>query len=74
MTRATCCTQIAVATADSAVRVRLIAALRSEPGFRVVGDASDEIQLLTLRAELRPDILLLDSALAGAGTGLAGSW
>jgi DNA-binding NarL/FixJ family response regulator len=65
MPRATSCVQIALAAADSAARVRLFAALQSEPGFTVVGQASDEIGLMALRTQLQPDILLLDSTLAG---------
>ncbi len=74
MTRATSCTQIVIATADSVVRVALLAALQSEPGFTVIGEASDEIRLLALRAQLQPDILLIDSALAGLGNGAVSSW
>ena len=74
MTRPTCCTQIAIATADSAARVSLLAALESEPGFTVIGDASDEIRLLTLRTRLQPDILVVDSALAGLANGTVSSW
>ncbi len=74
MTRTTCCTQVAIATSDSVARVRLLVALQSTPGFTVVGEASDEIRLLALRTQLQPDILLLDSTLAGFVDGMVSSW
>lgn len=74
MTRAASCTKIVIATADAVARVPLLAALQSEPGITVVGEASDEIRLLALREQLQPDILLIDSPLAGLGNGALSSW
>ena len=66
--------QIVIATADPRSRGTLLAALRSEPGFRVVGEASDGAGLLALRRQLQPDILILDSALAALVNGEVSSW
>jgi two-component system, NarL family, nitrate/nitrite response regulator NarL len=67
-------TQIVIATADPVSRGTLLAALHSDPGFTVVGEASDGDGLLTLRWQLQPDILILDSALAGLVNGDVSSW
>lgn len=67
-------TRIVIATADLEARVSLLDALRSEPGFTVVGEASGEGGFLELRRQLQPDILLLDSALAGLVNDAVNSW
>jgi two-component system nitrate/nitrite response regulator NarL len=74
MTRDTPYTRIVIATTDLGSRVALIGALRSQPGFGVIGEASDESEFLALRPQLQPDILLLDSALAGLVHGAVTLW
>lgn len=74
MTNSTSPTQIVVASADCQSRDTILAALRSEPGFHVIGKASDADELLALRRRTRPDILLLDSTLAGHVNGGVSSW
>jgi DNA-binding NarL/FixJ family response regulator len=66
--------QILIATSDLRSRVRLLDALQSQPDFNVVGEASDEAGLVALRRRLQPDILLIDSVLAGLVNGTAISW
>jgi two-component system, NarL family, nitrate/nitrite response regulator NarL len=67
-------TQIVIATADLRSRICLRTVLRSQPDFNVAGEVSDEAGLLVLRRQLQPDILLLDSALAGLVNGAVSSW
>ena len=67
-------TGIVIATTDPKSRANLRGALRQEPGFRIVGEASNERGLLALRKKLQPDILLLDSALAARCNGTVSSW
>jgi DNA-binding NarL/FixJ family response regulator len=67
-------TQIVLATADLGLRAELRAALQTEPGFKVVGEASDQTGLFALRRQLQPDILLLDSALTGLVNSVVSSW
>jgi two-component system nitrate/nitrite response regulator NarL len=74
MTRNTPSTRIVIATPDLGSRVTLLATLQSEPGFNVVGEASDEAGLLALPRQLHPNILLLDSALAGLVNDAVNSW
>lgn len=74
MTRNTSSIQIVIAATDLQRRLNLRAALRSEPGFTVVGAASGKSDFLALRRQLRPDILLLDSALAGLVDDAVNSW
>ena len=66
--------QIVVAALDSRSRARLTAALRSDPALQIVGHVSDEADLLSLAHQPRPDILLLESALAKRINGAASSW
>src|ERR1700722_5471316 len=70
----TLATRIVLATADSRSRVGLLAALRSESGFHVVGEAYDQTGLLALRRRLQPDILLLDCALGASLDEALCSW
>ncbi len=74
MTRNTSTTRIVIATADFRCRASLLAALQPEPGFNVVGEASDGPGLVALRQHLQPDILLVDSPLAGLVNGAVSSW
>jgi hypothetical protein len=55
MTRNTPSTRIVIATPDLGSRVTLLATLQSEPGFNVVGEASDEAGLLALPRQLHPN-------------------
>lgn len=63
-----------VAMADLKSRLTVLASLKSEPGFDVVGEASDWAGLLALGPQVQPDILLLDSVLADCVDGAASSW
>jgi len=74
MTSPTSCTRIVVASADPMSRATTLATLQSEPGFNVVGEACDEPGLLSMRLRVQPNILLLDSALAGLVNGNLSSW
>lgn len=55
--------RIAVADAHRIVRDGLRKLLDGEPGFRVVGEASEGPEVPKLAREIKPDILLLDLAL-----------
>jgi two-component system chemotaxis response regulator CheB len=56
---------------DSAtVRARIVAALRSDPGLQVIGQASDGESAITMCKALRPDVVTMDMMLPGM-TGLA---
>jgi len=74
MTQNTISTRIVIATPDLKTRLAFLAALQSKQGFNVVGEAHDEAGLMVLRRQIQPDILLLDSALAGLVTGAVTSW
>jgi two-component system, NarL family, nitrate/nitrite response regulator NarL len=74
MTQNTISTRIVIATPDLKTRLAFLAALRSQPGFNVVGEAHDEAALQVLRRQIQPDILFLDSALAGVVTSAVTSW
>ena len=49
------------------VRQGVCALLRTEPNFRVVGEAADGIETLRLVERLRPDVLVLDLMMSGLG-------
>ena len=66
--------QIAVAAQNSQTRARVAVILRSDPSLNLVGEADDEAGLFSLSLRPRPDILLLDSALANRLNGTARSW
>src|SRR5689334_13214886 len=74
MTRNTSSIQVVIATKDLEFRARLRSALRSEPGFTVVGEASDESGFRAVRRQLDPDIFLLDFSLAGLVNDAVNSW
>lgn len=66
--------QIVVAASDFDARAAVVAALRPEPSFAIIGEASDKTELLELRQRLQPDILLVDAALASRVNGAVTSW
>ena len=57
--------RIVVADALSLSRDALVALLTNEPDFEVVGEAGDTDAVLRIAIAAAPDVLLLDSALAG---------
>lgn len=59
--------RILIADDQTLFRHGLRMLLRSEPGFRVVGEASDGYQAVDLAKKLGPDILLLDVDMPGRG-------
>jgi len=59
--------KLLVADDHQIVRQGICALLRTEPDFRVVGEAADGIETLRLVERLRPDILILDLMMPGLG-------
>lgn len=68
------CPQVVIAMTDSHCRDNLVAVLKPERSLAVAGEACDRSSLLSLLTQLRPDILLVDSALAGMMDGTMSSW
>jgi two-component system nitrate/nitrite response regulator NarL len=66
--------QVAVATKDSKFRASVTAALHSDPSLNLIGEISDEAGLFSLARGSRPDLLILDLALASRMNGAASSW
>lgn len=58
--------RIIIADRQAATRSALSILLASEEDVKIVGEASDEQQLLSMVAVTRPDVLLLDWELAGS--------
>jgi two-component system response regulator NreC len=58
---------LVVADDHQIVRQGLCALLRTEPDFRVVGEAADGIETLRLVERLHPDVLVLDLMMPGLG-------
>jgi len=56
-----------VADDHQIVRQGLCALLRTEPDFRVAGEAADGIETLRLVEQLRPNVLVLDLMMPGLG-------
>jgi RNA polymerase sigma factor (sigma-70 family) len=61
--------RVLVADDHAIVRTGIRHVLETEPGFAVVGEASNGSQALTLALELRPDVAVLDISMPG-GSGL----
>jgi two-component system, NarL family, response regulator NreC len=59
--------RIVLAEDHGVVRQGLRALLEKEPGFTVVGEASDGLQVADLVERTRPDVLVLDLVLPGLG-------
>ena len=58
---------LVVADDHRVVRQGLCALLKTEPDFRVVGEAADGIEALRLVERLRPNVLVLDLVMPGLG-------
>ena len=58
-------TRILIADDHGVIRAGMRAFLEKEPGFQVVGEASDGLQVQTLALQLIPDIVLLDINMPG---------
>ena len=57
--------RIVLADDHHIVRQGVIALLRGEPDFTVVGEASDGISVVAMTGQLKPDILVLDLMMPG---------
>lgn len=60
-------TKIVLADDHEVVRQGLRALLNGEPGFTVVGEASDGLQATELTERLEPDVLVVDLIMPGLG-------
>jgi two-component system response regulator NreC len=59
--------RILIADDHSVVRAGLRALLGREPGFQTVGEARDSKEAMSQARELKPDVVLLDISMPGAG-------
>ena len=57
--------RVLIAEDQALLRSTLAALLQAEPGMSVVGLAEDGVRAVTLAAELRPDVILLDIQMPG---------
>ena len=57
--------RVLIAEAQALLRSTLAALLQAEPGMSVVGLAEDGVRAVTLAAELRPDVILMDIQMPG---------
>ena len=67
-------TRIAVAAQDLRSRTRLTAAVRSDPSLTIIEEVSDDAGLFSLAQQPRPDLLIVDLALANRMNGTASFW
>lgn len=59
--------QVLVVDDQSIVREGLIAMLSSKPGISVMGEAASGEEAVSLLADMRPDVILMDLVMAGMG-------
>ena len=57
-------TTVLLAIGDSLMRCRLRELLEDDPGFRVVGEAGDGNEAVSLSKRLKPSVVVLDEELA----------
>ncbi|GAA2037857.1 response regulator transcription factor [Agromyces tropicus] len=57
--------RVVVADDHPIVRAGIVGLLDSEPGFEVVGEAVDGLEVVALAADLRPDLVLMDLRMPG---------
>ena len=57
--------RVLIAEDQALLRSTLAALLQAEPGMSVVGLAEDGVRAVTLAAELRPDVILMDIQMPG---------
>ncbi len=57
--------RIVIVEDHTAIREMLAEILRSDPGYRIVGECGDGLEALTLFAQTKPDVLVLDARLPG---------
>jgi len=57
--------RIIIVEDHTAIREMLAEILRTDPGYKIVGECGDGQQALTLFAETKPDVLVLDARLPG---------
>jgi two-component system, NarL family, response regulator NreC len=62
-----CCRKILIADDHGLLRAGLKALLNGESEFRVIGEATDCQEALRLSERLKPDIVLMDLSMPGAG-------
>ena len=58
-------TRVLVVDDQDLIRAGLVALIRAAPGLDVAGEATDGVSAVTLAAELRPDVVLMDIRMPG---------